>query len=151
MAMFLLQRAKNPILRRYLMHHKLVLDLGRCNFSTLLVQREHHRDPVPQGNVISRDVESVAAFVRPGRANARPDLLPVLVFAGIPAVIEGACMATVEAIYEHGALRLLQPLLFLPTLLVYLLAVHGRRCFCRSTPLTPGSPGHAGAAACPGP
>ena len=31
---------------------------------------------------------TLAAFIRPGRANARPDLLPVLVFAYVPAVVE---------------------------------------------------------------
>jgi hypothetical protein len=81
------QRQKTRLLRRVCCA-QLVLYLGRCNFSTLLVKREHHGDSVSKGQVIPRKVESVVAFVRPDRADARPDLLPVLVFARVPAVVE---------------------------------------------------------------
>ena len=54
----------------------------------LLVVGKHHGEPVPQGKVLPREVEALAAFVGPDRANARPDLLALLVFACGLTVIE---------------------------------------------------------------
>ena len=54
----------------------------------ILIIRQHHGEPVPQGKVIPREVKAFAALVRPDRADARPDLLTLFVFARIPAVIE---------------------------------------------------------------
>jgi len=50
--------------------------------------RKHHSEAVPQGEVIPGEVKSLPAFVRPDRADARPDLLAVLVFTRVPAVVE---------------------------------------------------------------
>jgi hypothetical protein len=65
-----------------------VLYLGRCNLSTFFVKRQHHGDPILKGEVIPRDVKAFPAFIRPDRADARPDLLAVLVFAYSSTVIE---------------------------------------------------------------
>ena len=65
-----------------------MLDLGRCNLSTLLIVRKHHGETVPQGEVIPREVKSLAALVGPDRADARPNFLAILVFARVPAVVE---------------------------------------------------------------
>jgi hypothetical protein len=54
----------------------------------LLVVGQHHRDPVPQGEVFPGDIESLAIFVRPDRADAGPDFLTALVLARVPAVVE---------------------------------------------------------------
>jgi hypothetical protein len=70
---------------------QLVLYLRCCHLPTLFVKWEHHRDPVTQGQVIPREVKPLPALVRPGRADARPDLLAVLVFARVPAVVEDIC------------------------------------------------------------
>ncbi len=52
------------------------------------VVREHHSDPVPQGKILPREVKAFAALVGPGRANARPDFLALLVLACGLAVVE---------------------------------------------------------------
>lgn len=65
-----------------------MLSLGRGNLSTLLIVRQHHGEPVAQGQVIPREVESLPALVGPDRTNARPDLLTILVFARVPTVVE---------------------------------------------------------------
>lgn len=54
----------------------------------LLVVGQHHRDPVPQGEVFPGDIESLAIFVRPDRADAGPDFLALLVFARGLAVVD---------------------------------------------------------------
>jgi len=54
----------------------------------LLVIRQHHGEAVSKGEVIPREVKPLAALVGPDRADARPDLLAVLVFARVPAVVE---------------------------------------------------------------
>ena len=54
----------------------------------LLIKREHHRETVPQGEVIPREVKSLPTFVRPDRADARPDFLTLLVLTRGFAVIE---------------------------------------------------------------
>ena len=64
------------------------LYLRTWQLSTLLVKRQHHSDPVPQGKVIPGDVETFSAFVRPGCADARPDFLTGFVFTRVPAVVE---------------------------------------------------------------
>ena len=66
----------------------LQLHLRRGNLSTLLLKRKHHGKTVSQGKVIPGEVKAVAAFVRPDRADARPNLLTIPIFARIPAVIE---------------------------------------------------------------
>ena len=66
----------------------LQLHLRRGNLSTLLLKRKHHGKTVSQGKVIPGEIKPLAAFVRPDRANARPDFLPLLVFARVPAVVE---------------------------------------------------------------
>ena len=65
-----------------------MLYLGRCALPTVLVKRQHHGDAVSQGEIIPGEVKPLAAFIGPDRADARPDLLPVLVFARVPAVVE---------------------------------------------------------------
>src|SRR5439155_18504981 len=57
----------------------------------LLVVRQHHRDPIPQGKILPREVKPLAALVGPDRADARPDLLALLVFTCGLAVIENIC------------------------------------------------------------
>ena len=54
----------------------------------LLVVRKHHGEPLPQGEILPRDVEPLAALVGPGRANARPDFLALFVFARGLAVVK---------------------------------------------------------------
>ena len=67
---------------------ELVLYLGGCNLSTLLVKRQHHGETIPQGQVIPRKIKALAALVGPDRADARPDLPTLFVFARVPAVVE---------------------------------------------------------------
>ena len=54
----------------------------------LLIVRKHHGDTVPKGKILHRDIKPVAAFVGPGRANARPVFLTGLVFARGLAMVE---------------------------------------------------------------
>jgi hypothetical protein len=54
----------------------------------LLVVGEHHGDAIPKREVLPSDVESLAALVVPSRADAGPDFLATLVFAGGLAVVE---------------------------------------------------------------
>ena len=56
--------------------------------SALLVVGEHHSDTVPQGQILPCDVEALPAFIGPGRADAGPDFLALLVFACGFAVVE---------------------------------------------------------------
>jgi hypothetical protein len=80
---------KTRLLRRdRYSYRQLVLDFGRCNLTTLLIIRKHHGEAVPQGQVIPREVKPFAALVGPDCADARLGLLPVLVFAYIPTVVE---------------------------------------------------------------
>jgi hypothetical protein len=65
-----------------------VLDHRRGYFPIVLVIRQHHGETVPKWQVIPREVKALAAFIRPDRADARPDLLAVLVFAHVSAVVE---------------------------------------------------------------
>jgi hypothetical protein len=65
-----------------------VLDLRRWYFATLLVIRHHHGEPIPKREVIPCEVKAFAALIRPGRADAGPILLAILVFARVLAVIE---------------------------------------------------------------
>jgi len=64
---------KNPPLQAGLLDLKLVLYLGRCNLSTLLIIRKHHGQTIPQGEVVPREVKPFTALVGPDCANARPD------------------------------------------------------------------------------
>jgi hypothetical protein len=65
-----------------------LLNRRRCNLSTVLVEWKHHGNPVPKGKIVPCEVESLAALIGPDRADARPNLLAILVFACVPAVIE---------------------------------------------------------------
>jgi hypothetical protein len=65
-----------------------VLSLRRGYLPALFIKRQHHSDPVPQGQVIPREVKTLPALVRPDRADSRPDLFTVLVFARASAVVE---------------------------------------------------------------
>ena len=67
---------------------QLVLYLGRCGLSTLLIKREHHSETIPQGEVIPREIKPFAALVGPDRADARPDFLALLVLPCASAVVE---------------------------------------------------------------
>ena len=60
----------------------------RGYLSTVLIKRKHHGVTIPKGELIPGEVKPLAALVGPDRANARPDLLAVLVFARVPAVVE---------------------------------------------------------------
>ena len=68
-----------------------MLDRRRGYLTALLIKRQHHGEPIPQRQVITRKVESLAALIRPDCADARPDLLAVLVFARAPAMVEDIC------------------------------------------------------------
>ena len=67
------------------------LDGRRGDLTTFLVKRQHHGHTITQRQIIPGEVKPFPAFVRPDRTNARPDLLPVLVFASVPAVVEDIC------------------------------------------------------------
>ena len=67
---------------------QLGLSLRRGYLTTFLVIRQHDGEPIPQGEVIPGEVKALAALVRPDCADAGPDLLAVLIFARIPAVVE---------------------------------------------------------------
>ena len=54
----------------------------------LLVERQHHGEPLPKGEILPREVKALAALVGPDRADARPDFLALLVFACGFAVVE---------------------------------------------------------------
>ena len=54
----------------------------------VLIKREHHSETIPQGEVIPCEVKPLAALVGPDRTDARPNLLTILVFARVPAVVE---------------------------------------------------------------
>ena len=54
----------------------------------LLVERQYHGDTIPERKIVPGEVKPLAALVGPDRADARPDFLAVLVFAGGLAVIE---------------------------------------------------------------
>ena len=60
----------------------------------LLIVGQHDGDAIGKGLVFQRDGKSVAALDRPGRTNARPDFLAVLVFAHGLAVVDnvGRCV-----------------------------------------------------------
>jgi hypothetical protein len=57
----------------------------------LLIIGEHDSDTVAKRKVVPRDVEPVAVLVGPGCADAGPDFLAGLVFAGPLAVVEDVC------------------------------------------------------------
>ena len=67
---------------------QLVLYLRRCNLSAILVKRQHHGNPVPQGQILPREIKSFTALVGPGRAHARPDFFADLDFARGLTVVE---------------------------------------------------------------
>src|SRR5215831_13022352 len=69
----------------------------------ILIVRQHHRETVSQREIIPRKVKALPAFVRPDGANARPDFLPGLVFARVPAVIEdvGWCVWHRNVVSDH--------------------------------------------------
>ena len=54
----------------------------------LLVERQHHGEPLPKGEILPREVKALAALVGPDRADARPDFLASSVFACSLAVVE---------------------------------------------------------------
>ena len=60
----------------------------------LLVVGKHHGDPIPKGEILPREVKPFAALVGPDCADARPDFLATLVFAGGLAVVDemGRCV-----------------------------------------------------------
>ena len=70
---------------------RLVLNRRRCDLSIVFLKRQHHGHTVTQGEVIPGNIKPLAALVGPDRADARPDLLPVLVFARAPTVVEDIC------------------------------------------------------------
>src|SRR6266478_9483249 len=83
------RRQKNPPSQAGLLHTaRAVLYLGRCYLPTLLVKRQHHGEPVPQGKVIPCEVKALAALVGPDRADARPNFLPLFVLTRASAVVE---------------------------------------------------------------
>jgi len=55
---------------------------------TLLGVEQHHRDTVPQGEILPREVKALAALVRPDRADTRPDFLAGLIFTHGPTMIQ---------------------------------------------------------------
>jgi hypothetical protein len=65
-----------------------VLSLRRGNLTTVLIIRQYHGDAVSKREIVPRQVKSLAALVRPGRADTCPDLLAILVLTCIPAVVE---------------------------------------------------------------
>jgi hypothetical protein len=67
---------------------QLVLYLGRCSLSTLLIIRQHHGEASSKGEVIPCEVQAFAAFVRLDCTDARPDLLAQLVLAHASVVVE---------------------------------------------------------------
>ena len=54
----------------------------------MLVIRKHHGDTIPERKIVPSDIKPFAALIGPDRADARPDLLAVLVFARGLAVVE---------------------------------------------------------------
>lgn len=67
---------------------QLVLYLGRCNLSIVLVKREHHGEAISKGERVPREGKLFAALVGPDRADARPDLLTGLVLPRASAMVE---------------------------------------------------------------
>jgi hypothetical protein len=65
-----------------MLHH------GRCNLPAVLIKWKHHGEPIPQREVIPREVKPLPTLVGPDRADARPDFLAGLVFACGFAVVE---------------------------------------------------------------
>ena len=57
----------------------------------ILLKRQHHGEAVPQGKVIPGEVKPLATFIRPDRADARPDFLALLVLTRASAVVEDIC------------------------------------------------------------